>query len=177
MGTCAQRQRSMRLQRHIAIYALLHIRVRIHQATVSNTYTAQLSNVTRFDWSPPSIATSETISNQIDSIISKCSSDYYIVAHQPGASSRDYSPSSTPHLKDLVQKRKMNVKSGASVSDVVGEMDPEVTLRALQKACGAERLPIDPLSWFSFLSCYFVAYISSWIIRYSRKYKAQSHQA
>lgn len=115
-------------------------------ASIGPTLHHQLTNLIRFDWSPPSIATNEAISSQIDSVISKCSSDFYIVAHQPGVSSTDFRQPSTPHLREYVQKRKQHIKSSASVSEVVGDIDPEMTVKALQKACGAEPMAIDPLS-------------------------------
>ncbi|KAI4156109.1 MAG: hypothetical protein LQ340_000539 [Diploschistes diacapsis] len=109
----------------------------------SNTSKGPLSNRHRISFTSSRFSTASAIQQSLSSELSKCSSDIYVIAQQPGVSLIDYSEVvSTPHLKEWMSSNK-RVKSKGHVAEVKGHVEPSALVEQLQRKCGAELLAID----------------------------------
>lgn len=131
----------------------------------SNTSKGPLSNRHRISFTSSRFSTASAIQQSLSSELSKCSSDIYVIAQQPGVSLIDYSEVvSTPHLKEWMSSNK-RVKSKGHVAEVKGHVEPSALVEQLQRKCGAELLAIDASSEYDYHSKVIGTDITSWVFR------------
>lgn len=66
---------------------------------------------------------------------------------QPGVNAADYgSRFSAPHLRKRVAGEDENVRSGSTVADVLGEIDPRRLVEVVENKCGAGLTSVDASS-------------------------------
>ncbi|KAI4195205.1 MAG: hypothetical protein LQ350_007327 [Teloschistes chrysophthalmus] len=92
----------------------------------------------------PQITSSETVTKTVISQLSHCPSDTYVVVSQPGVHVEDYSDRyAAPHLRKKIQAEDKRIRSVATVTDVLGDIDAESLVGAIEEQCGAALLRID----------------------------------
>ena len=97
--------------------------------------------------SSPQIASAASISSTVISELEKCPSDTYIVVSQPGVNAADYAdPSSAPYLRKRISGEDTRVRSSFTVADVLGEVDADRLVGAVETKCGASVLSVDASS-------------------------------
>lgn len=78
------------------------------------------------------------------SSLKTCTSDYYIIATQPGVHATDYSTQqATPRLREKVLGKDKTIRSNITVTEVVGLFDPTSIRNGLEQECGAQVTTID----------------------------------
>lgn len=70
-----------------------------------------------------------------------------MVLSQPGVNAADYqSRLHVPYLKHMMSGEVKEIRSSISVTDVIGNLDPEKFSEVLQDTCGARLLRVDASS-------------------------------
>ncbi|KAJ5743935.1 hypothetical protein N7533_008805 [Penicillium manginii] len=94
------------------------------------------------------IKTSASLFDDLSSSLSSCPSDYYVVVHQPGVHSSDFSTrKSAPRLGAKMMGKDKSIRSQMSVNEVAGLLDVKEIKNILQEKCKAETTAIDGSSW------------------------------
>ncbi|KAL9578696.1 MAG: hypothetical protein Q9212_005552 [Teloschistes hypoglaucus] len=92
----------------------------------------------------PQIASSQTVEKTIISQLSHCPSDTYVVVSQPGVHAEDYTDRyAAPHLRKKIQAEDKRIRSVATVTDVLGELDADNIVATIEEKCGAALLRVD----------------------------------
>ncbi|KAL8687926.1 MAG: hypothetical protein Q9218_006029 [Villophora microphyllina] len=92
----------------------------------------------------PQIASAESIRNTVFSQLSDCPSDTYVVVSQPRVHAEDYSDRyAAPHLRRKIQAEDQGIRSVASVPDVLGDVNADGFVEAIEEKCGAALLKVD----------------------------------
>lgn len=92
----------------------------------------------------PQIVHADTVSQSLTSHLSKCPSDVYIIVTQPGVHAEDYKDRyAAPHLRKKIQGEDETIRSSMTVTDVLGDVNTNQIIRAIEKNCGAAVSPID----------------------------------
>lgn len=87
------------------------------------------------------------MTKSIISQLSDCPSDTYVVVSQPGVHAEDYSDRyAAPHLRKKIQAEDKRIRSVATVTDVLGDIDPDNLVGAIEEKCGAALLRVDASS-------------------------------
>ncbi|CAI7604397.1 unnamed protein product [Penicillium manginii] len=90
------------------------------------------------------IKTSASLFDDLSSSLSSCPSDYYVVVHQPGVHSSDFSTrKSAPRLGARMMGKDKSIRSQMSVNEVAGLLDVKEIKNILQEKCKAETTAID----------------------------------
>ncbi|KAL9581003.1 MAG: hypothetical protein Q9203_006072 [Teloschistes exilis] len=95
----------------------------------------------------PQITSSETVTKSVISQLSNCPSDTYVVVSQPGVHAEDYSDRyAASHLRKKIQAEDKRIRSVATVTDVLGDINADTLVRAIEEKCGAALLRVDASS-------------------------------
>lgn len=81
------------------------------------------------------------------SSLSQCPSDTYVIVSQPGVDAEDYkSGAAAPRLRRRMLSSDHTIRSSFSVSDVLGEVDPDMLMAEVEDKCEASLLSVDASS-------------------------------
>ena len=93
------------------------------------------------------VVSGSSISQYIESQISQCPSDTYILVSQPGATADVYSHADpVPHMKAKLSGSEKNIRSRIIIDAVRGDVNVHSMSRTLQEKCGATDVRIDASS-------------------------------
>ena len=125
------------ISRCFAFLPLLDRQVSDDQA--ANSDRANRADCDRFDTTDASVLSAQSLKAQIGGSLKGCPSDTYVVVSQPGVSANDLSTSqSTPHLRRRVSGKDSDVKSVATVNNVIrSEAIDTRLIGMLMSSCGA----------------------------------------
>ena len=127
----------MGLSRCLSLHGNFYSRVN------TSSLTLDLSNGNSLDWTAPRIASYKSVQDSVTRSLAECPTDFYILAHQPGVNSADYTSRSMPHLKEWLERTSRGINSGLAVSEMVGSIDQALLHKALKSKCGVEKLNVD----------------------------------
>ena len=115
----------------------------LYQLPVSTSF----ANLTRLQLSSPQISSASSLVRTLTAQLDKCPSDNYVIVEQPGVNVADYnSRFAAPHLKQKTSGKDKGIQSSLTVADVIGEIDTDEIVRAIQERCGAVLLKVDASS-------------------------------
>ena len=90
------------------------------------------------------IQTGASVLESLDSALSSCPSDYYVVVYQPGAHATDFSTrKSAPRLGAKMLGKDSSIRSKMSVNEVAGLVEPKEVKKLLETKCKAQTTTID----------------------------------
>ncbi|CAG8396359.1 unnamed protein product [Penicillium salamii] len=90
------------------------------------------------------IQTGASVLESLDSSLSTCPSDYYVVVYQPGAHASDFSTrKSAPRLGAKMLGKDSSIRSKMSVSEVSGLVEPKEVKNILETKCKAKTTTIN----------------------------------
>ncbi|CAG7938261.1 unnamed protein product [Penicillium olsonii] len=90
------------------------------------------------------IQTGASVLETLDSALSSCPSDYYVVVYQPGAHATDFSTrKSAPRLGAKMLGKDSSIRSKMSVNEVAGLVEPKEVKKLLETKCKAQTTTID----------------------------------
>lgn len=90
------------------------------------------------------IKTGASLLDDLSSSLSTCPSDYYVVVHQPGVHSTDFSTrKSAPRLGAKMLGKDKSIRSKMSVNEVAGLLEAKDIQSLLEKKCKAQTTAID----------------------------------
>ncbi|KAI9850577.1 MAG: hypothetical protein M1838_005427 [Thelocarpon superellum] len=96
----------------------------------------------------PQIATSSAVRSVLESRISKCQSDAYIIVSQPRVRAADFqSTKASPRLRQGLNGKR-DVWSSIQVADVVGILELDTVEQLVTDICEATRLEVDASTGF-----------------------------
>ncbi|KZF26851.1 BIG1-domain-containing protein [Xylona heveae TC161] len=82
--------------------------------------------------------------NFVQATLSRCPSQTYVIASQPGAYAADFAGrQSAPHLRRRISKKDADIASSFSVTDVSGQVNPDALEGFLKMQCGAGSTTVD----------------------------------
>ncbi|MCJ1226798.1 hypothetical protein MMC12_003452 [Toensbergia leucococca] len=94
--------------------------------------------------SSPQIASAASLSETLTKSLERCPSDTYVIVSQPGVNAVDYrNRHAAPYLKSRITGTNRDIRSSFTVTDVVGEIDPNQLVSVLETQCGAGILSVD----------------------------------
>lgn len=90
------------------------------------------------------IKTGASLLDDLSSSLSTCPSDYYVVVHQPGVHSSDFSTrKSAPRLGAKMLGKDKSIRSKMSVNEVAGLLEAKDIQAILEEKCKAQTTVID----------------------------------
>ena len=124
--------------------------------------------------SSPRITSASSLARTLIAQLEKCPSDNYVIVSQPGVNVADYSnPHSAPHLKQMTSGEDKNIRSSLIITDMMGAIDADEFVRAVEDKCGAVLLRVDASSKPPLLECHWSGEIYSakrdtfsWLFQY-----------
>lgn len=101
------------------------------------------------------IKSGASLLDELFSSLSTCPSDYYVLVHQPGVHSTDFSTrKSAPRLGAKMLGKDKSIRSKMSVNEVAGLLETKDIQSLLEKKCKAQTTVIDgscELPWWPLL--------------------------
>jgi Tol biopolymer transport system component len=89
------------------------------------------------------IQTGASVLESLDSSLSTCPSDYYVIVSQPGVHSSDFSTrKSAPRLGAMMLGKDSSIRSKMSVDEVAGLVEPKEIKTLLENKCKAQTTTI-----------------------------------
>ncbi|PWY69555.1 BIG1-domain-containing protein [Aspergillus heteromorphus CBS 117.55] len=103
-----------------------------------------LASTSEIPTTPARHKSATSLLDELSSGLSRCPSDYYVIASQPGVHSTDFAArKSAPRLGAKMTGKDRAIRSKIVVNEVVGLLETKQVQALLEKQCGAETTVID----------------------------------